>query len=160
MGQVVYSSHEITSNVVDQPRFMNLDNRLSSLEDAMSEIRASICASDCGYNDRIVPEQVFTKTVSGRIDPGHIKTGRVAYTGSTKTQRIKAMPEIEKVIFNDPATVVIWNDGTKTIVKTRQKGKKKDKFSPEFGLAMAIAKKYYGNRSKFVKAVENAKHCG
>ena len=129
---------------------------MTSLEDVMSKI----CSLDCGYDERIVPEQVFTKTVSGRIDPGCIKTGRVAYTGSTKAQRIKAMPEIEKVIFNDPATVVIWNDGTKTIVKTRQKGKKKDKFSPEFGLAMAIAKKYCGNRSKFLKAVENAKFCG
>ena len=151
MGQVVYSNQEITSNT-SQSRLRDLEERMASLEDVMSEA----CSLDCGY-DEPTPTKTF---VSGRIDPGHIKTGRVAYTGSTKIQRIKAMPEIEKVIFNDPATVVIWNDGTKTIVKTRQKGKKKDKFSPEFGLAMAIAKKYCGNRSKFVKVVENAKHCG
>ena len=46
-------------------------------------------------------------------------------------------PQIEKVIFNDPATIVFWKDHTKTVVKVR----KGDKFDPEKGLAMAIAKK-------------------
>ena len=69
----------------------------------------------------------------------------------------KKIPTIEKVIFNPPATIVIWSDGTKTITKAR-KGKKKsetDEFSEEIGLAMAIAKKYFGSRSAFLKAVEN-----
>ena len=47
---------------------------------------------------------------------------------------------IEKVIFNNPATIVIWEDGTKTIIKCD----KQDEFDPEKGLAMAIAKKYLG----------------
>ena len=55
--------------------------------------------------------------------------------------------EIEKVIFNDPATVVLWNDGTKTVVKC-QEG---DNFDPEKGLAMCIAKKTVGLK-KFYKA--------
>lgn len=52
---------------------------------------------------------------------------------------------IERVIFNDPATIVLWKDGTKTIVKA-QEG---DDFDPEKGLAMAIAKKALGNRGNF-----------
>lgn len=47
---------------------------------------------------------------------------------------------IESVIFNYPATIVFWNDGTKTVVKVQN-----EKFDPEKGLAMAIAKKYFGN---------------
>ena len=47
------------------------------------------------------------------------------------------IPEIKNVIFNDPATIVFWKDGTKTVVKC-QDG---DEFDPEKGLAMAIAKK-------------------
>ena len=43
--------------------------------------------------------------------------------------------EIKNVIFNDPATIVFWEDGTKTVVKC-QDG---DEFDPEKGLAMAIA---------------------
>lgn len=70
-----------------------------------------------------------------------------------------AMPGISKVIFNPPATVVMWDDGTKTVVKAKTSGKKKDqdKFSEEIGLAMAIAKKYYGSRSAFQREVKNAK---
>ena len=47
---------------------------------------------------------------------------------------------IKKAIFNNPATIVYWNDGTKTVVKAEN-----EDFDPEKGLAMAIAKKAYGN---------------
>lgn len=53
--------------------------------------------------------------------------------------------KIEKVIFNKPATIVFWSDGTKTVVKAQ----KKDKYDKEKGLAMAIAKKALGNTSKY-----------
>lgn len=56
-------------------------------------------------------------------------------------------PEIENVIFNDPATIVFWKDGTKTTVKCRKD--KGDVFSKETGLAMAILKKLYGNKGKY-----------
>lgn len=48
---------------------------------------------------------------------------------------------IKRVIFNNPATVVYWADGTKTVVKCG----KNDTFDPEKGLAMAIAKRVLGN---------------
>lgn len=50
-------------------------------------------------------------------------------------------PSIKKVIFNEPATIVLWGDGTKTVVKT-QNG---DEYDPEKGLAMAISKRTLGN---------------
>ena len=55
------------------------------------------------------------------------------------------IPEIKNVIFNDPATIVFWEDGTKTVVKC-QDG---DEFDPEKGLAMTIAKKAYGNKGSY-----------
>lgn len=48
--------------------------------------------------------------------------------------------EIKKVIFNKPATIVFWSDGTKTIVKCGEN----DIYDPEKGLAMAVAKKFLG----------------
>lgn len=57
-------------------------------------------------------------------------------------------PSIEKVIFNEPATIIFWSDDTKTVVKCD----KDDIFDPEKGLAMAIAKKSLGtneNRSNY-----------
>lgn len=54
---------------------------------------------------------------------------------------------IRKVIFNDPATVVLWSDGTKTVVKCGPE----DNFDMEKGLAMAIVKKMAGNDNRFHK---------
>lgn len=45
--------------------------------------------------------------------------------------------QIEKVIFNGPATIVIWRDGEKTVVKTSDG----DKFDPKTGLALSYCKK-------------------
>lgn len=52
---------------------------------------------------------------------------------------------ITKVIFNYPATIVYWTDGSKTVVKC-QDG---DIFDKEKGLAMAIAKKTFGNKGNY-----------
>jgi hypothetical protein len=52
---------------------------------------------------------------------------------------------IKKVIFNDPATIVLWKDGTKTVVKC-QKG---DTYDKEKGFYMCVAKKALGNRGNF-----------
>lgn len=58
--------------------------------------------------------------------------------------------EIKKVIFNEPATIVFWGDGTKTVVKCS----KDDEFDPEKGLAMAIAKKFFGNENGYSKNIK------
>lgn len=52
---------------------------------------------------------------------------------------------IDNVIFNGPATIVIWNDGTKTVVKA-QNG---EEFDKEKGLAMAIVKKFHSNAGRY-----------
>ena len=51
---------------------------------------------------------------------------------------------IKDVIFNDPATIIFWKDGTKTIVKAEG-----EDFDPEKGLAMAISKKALGNQHEY-----------
>lgn len=51
---------------------------------------------------------------------------------------------IKKVIFNAPATIVFWDDGTKTVVKCEN-----EEYDPEKGLAMAIAKKALGNQGNY-----------
>lgn len=61
----------------------------------------------------------------------------------------KALPRIKDVIFNDPATIVFWEDGTKTVVKVMEG----DEFDPHTGLAQAISKKALGDdyRKEFKK---------
>lgn len=65
--------------------------------------------------------------------------------GKTEYQNMCRQRQIKNVIFNDPATIVYWHDGTKTVVKC-QDG---DEFDPEKGLAMAFCKKFFGNRGNF-----------
>lgn len=55
------------------------------------------------------------------------------------------LPEIKKVIFNDPATIILWGNGDKTVVKCRLG----DEFDPEKGLAMAISKYVLGNNYEY-----------
>ena len=55
------------------------------------------------------------------------------------------VPNIVNVIYNAPATIVFWEDSTKTVVKC-QPG---DKFDKELGLALAISKKFFNNKGNF-----------
>lgn len=57
--------------------------------------------------------------------------------------------DIDDVIFNDPATIVKWKDGTKTVVKAID-----EPFDPEKGLAMAIVKKTYGNKGNYFNQIK------
>lgn len=63
----------------------------------------------------------------------------------------------KKVIFNDPATIVYWLDGTKTVVKC-QGG---EKFDKEKGLALCFLKKIMGNKGNYnnrmKKIIDNAR---
>lgn len=71
-----------------------------------------------------------------------VKMVQDLYNGNNKFK-------IKKVVFNDPATIVFWEDGTKTVVKT-QDG---DVFDPEKGLAMAISKKALGNTGRYYNEI-------
>ena len=51
----------------------------------------------------------------------------------------------KKIIFNGPATIVLWDDGSKTVVKC-QDG---DTFDKEKGVALCFMKKSLDNKSNF-----------
>ena len=65
--------------------------------------------------------------------------------------------KIKRVIFNAPATIILWKDGTKTVVKCGEN----EEYDPEKGLAMALVKHFLGNKGnynnlfrKYLKEVE------
>ena len=66
-----------------------------------------------------------------------------------KDESTMTAASIKNVIFNPPATIVFWSDGTKTTVKCSEK----DIFDPEKGIAMAIAKRCGGNKSNYYKEI-------
>lgn len=90
----------------------------------------------------------YAKESLERYNERYCKASR--YVSYDRKEREKLVPK--KVIFNPPATIVFWKDGTKTIIKCRED----DIFDEEIGLAMAIAQKFAGDRSKFKKMVKKA----
>lgn len=73
-----------------------------------------------------------------------------AYQNYKKGTAALHAASIKNVIFNPPATVVYWSDGTKTVVKCSVN----DKFDPEKGLAMAIAKRCANNSGSYYKEIQ------
>lgn len=64
---------------------------------------------------------------------------------------------IKKVIYNDPATIIFWSDGTKTVVKCMED----EDYDPEKGFMAAVTKKVFGDKYGWIMrnhvkpAVEN-----
>lgn len=89
--------------------------------------------------------------VNGEItnDDGHTyksRTDVIDFLSSLyKFERVADDAPISRVIFNNPATIILWADGTKTVAKTHGD----DAFDPENGFAVACAKKLLGKGDAF-----------
>ena len=77
--------------------------------------------------DSIMPPRIMNSYEAFRFDVDPIRSYRV-----------------KRIIYNNPATIVFWMDGTKTVVK-KAKGEKFNKYT---AFCAALAKKMYGNNSR------------
>lgn len=127
--------------------------------------------------DRSLADKKFKK-VTIECEDGSTYAGKVAHICGSPYRFnnlcVEAMIEdkpiaaygIENVIFQNPATIVFWSDGTKTVVNCMdnaetkkkivdgkeviiRKPRKCDTYSKEAGLAMAIVKKWAGNNGNY-----------
>lgn len=75
--------------------------------------------------------------------PDYVKRWNAAF--NSMEAKPKELPKrrifIDRIIFNGPATIVYWDDGTKTVVKC----KPDDPYSKDAGVAMATLKKILGS---------------
>lgn len=94
------------------------------------------------YRDfpHIAHSEEYSFEVSGRCLVDEDGSYAKIYVEKNGTQA----PVPEKVIFNDPATIVYWKDGTKTVVQAYD-----EYFDEEKGLAMAYMKKVHGNKGNY-----------
>lgn len=77
-----------------------------------------------------------------------VNTYRSLFNISNSTDDLK----VTKVIYHNPATIVFWSDGTKTVVKCG----KGDTYDKEKGFYIACAKKLFGNDYKAVGRMNKA----
>lgn len=99
---------------------------------------------DCGYAPKYVyHDYIDTDIASTYALENLIRSSQYFLKGETtmKNTNKKYTPSnpIKQVIFNGPATIVYWKDGSKTVVKC-QEGAVND---PEKGFAMAVARHYF-----------------
>lgn len=66
------------------------------------------------------------------------------YLGDVKRPDKRKELTVRKVIYNPPATVVLWEDGTRTVVKCDEL----DDYNPDYGFALCYMKKALGNTSR------------
>lgn len=108
----------------------------------MSLANYQACYSCAYYGNNVTSHPCDVRVYSSPVE---YISGSFPSSGESVTMRyqlqIDLMPlEVKNVIFNYPATVVFWADGTKTVVKCAEQ----DKYDAEKGLAMAICKKVLG----------------
>lgn len=97
----------------------------------------------------------LTADLEGWLTEDFKKVGRTSVTFSEilndLSERLNGMnkPKIKRVLFNAPATIIFWEDGSKTVVKA-QNG---DWYDPEKGFVLAYLKKLLGNDNTFNKEI-------
>lgn len=118
------------------------DKTLLKIKEALGNIGVSINNVEMEHNSL---ELYPTVSINGTIDPG--------FTVGDFVGRFKTTIEYfaTKIIFNPPATVILWADGTKTVVKCGEH----DEFDPEKGLVMAITKKLLGNKGNYYNVIKS-----
>lgn len=72
---------------------------------------------------------------------------------SPRSIRLLLGVEPQRIIFNDPATIAYWSDGSKSVVKSSG-----EKYIPEFGFAMCLVKKLFPSRGEFLRIIESAQY--
>lgn len=130
---------------------MNTNGKMASCEDCVYDNRfGSWNCVGCVAKSNFVPRsksRIYYKSVQEMNQP---PAAYLAMMGAIRGfVNDSTVPEILDVIFHEPATIVFWADGTKTVVKAIY-----DEFDPEKGLAMAITKKALGNKGSYFNIIK------
>ena len=75
------------------------------------------------------------------------KKRKFAERGTNEMKKL----DVKKIIFNGQKTIVLWTDGTKTIVSM---SKDETKFDPEAAFCAAYTKKMFGTNSKIKRIIK------
>ena len=94
----------------------------------------------CSYSDYFDTDVAFQKMINSLYNSRYINKINLLKEVSNMDIR----NNIKDVIFNGPATIIKWTDGTKTVVKCQE-----GDADPWVGMAMAISKKVLGNKGNF-----------
>ena len=122
----------------DQIDLLDYQRKAANLADRKNCTQSLIKGLTEGYYVVSEYSHILSEDGGSEIRVGIIELQR----SCARNQANKKNPfSIDKIIFNPPATIIFWSDGTKTVVKCGEH----EEFDPEKGLAMAGTKKAFGN---------------
>ena len=126
--------------VTDDPcKYCRDNNKFVPKKPSLKELQRGYMADLYQRADFEYPTRLF-------VEQSKIKNMRL----EIKNMNIDLKHSIKNVIFNEPATIVFWTDGTKTVVKCYD-----ENFDPEKGIAMAITKKVLGNKYDYYNTIKH-----
>lgn len=109
-----------------------------------------LCIKASVNNDAINKQYVDIRNAINKQDKGEKEMDySKCYQENQKSRKVNVLPV--KVIYHNPATIVFWGDGTKTVVKASSH----DEFNEFAGFCAALAKKVYGTSSMVRRIVES-----
>ena len=94
-------------------------------------------SADC-YSPCVISSSTFTASSNNKNKKDEVNKMKEKFTP-------------KRILFNDPATIVFWKDGTKTVVK-RSPG---EEFNAYTAFCAALAKKIFGNNSAVNRIVKS-----
>ena len=109
--------------------------------------------SEIPFGNPIPYRSTYTINVEEPADREAFETAIMSLFGIETDKESKApnAPKAKQVILNDPATVVIWQDGTKTVTKAKDG----DEYDDKVGLLLCAVRKASNNRIR-VEDMEDA----
>lgn len=134
-----FSSRHVLQTIEQLP--LNDKEVISKIEELLKKRVREIIVPDVNEEEN----EMDYNNIPARVTNNHMKIHAPI--------PIIKIPEISKVVFNNPATIVFWADGTKTVVKCMEG----QEFNEYYGVACAIMKRFFGNNSKASAFVEKFK---
>lgn len=112
----------------------------------LKNLHPTYCYNQYGKLEPVIDPLMFVKT--NTFKP-------ITENDEKEIESTNLLP-IKKVFFNKTkkTTTVVFKDTNKNDKVVVSKTSPRDKYDPEMGLAMCIAKEYFGNRNKLAKFVE------
>lgn len=156
---MINANKEYIQNDVEQTKSL-------SFEMELDRFRKNVMGGVTGGAKLVMNGEIFDigvdeVAISRYCTPSAELTAHLLYSYDTKKPSVtydtkkpsvtNGLPRITNVVFNDPATIVFWEDGSKTVVKCNPDC---DFYDPEKGLVMAMVKKIYGNKGSYFNEIK------
>ena len=98
------------------------------------------------------PKEKYVKCTDNKPEiHGNLMHSRICPWDSVKNQSV-CLSDPDRIIFNPPATIVFWKDGTKTVVKCAEG----EKFDPYTGFCYAFTEHFLGSISRIKKLCQKS----